>query len=144
MTLVDSVDSCIMLYSYAGFPEKGWSLIKKSHDVELSASANIPTNGYEGSDGERFNVAHQEVDLPSKGNATTSLSLPPDPKPPSLREQRIPGPRINVEPATLEERIGRKHHAMSSLSIVLTLISILVRTLQYIFMSVGSFLVMAR
>jgi len=28
MTLIDSLDSIIMLYSYAGFPERGWKLIR--------------------------------------------------------------------------------------------------------------------
>lgn len=28
MTLIDSLDSIIMLYSYAGFPERGWTLIR--------------------------------------------------------------------------------------------------------------------
>ena len=28
MTLVDSLDSILMLYSYSGFPERGWKIIR--------------------------------------------------------------------------------------------------------------------
>lgn len=33
MTLIDSVDSIIMLYSYSGFPDRSWRLFEKREPV---------------------------------------------------------------------------------------------------------------
>ena len=39
MTLVDSADSILMLYAYAGTPDKGWSLFeKKAHHQSVLSS----------------------------------------------------------------------------------------------------------
>jgi high-affinity nickel-transport protein len=130
MTLVDSIDSCIMLYSYAGIPEEGWSLFKKKSpsNIELPVSADLSITGLEDSDGKRLKKAHQRSDLPPKSNNTaTSLPLLNLERPVSS-DQQISESRVSANSGALQERIRQKQHTMSSLSIILTLISILVCT----------------
>lgn len=43
MTLVDSVDSIIMLYSYAGFPSQGWSIWEKKTFPSQAIGPTEPT-----------------------------------------------------------------------------------------------------
>ena len=41
MTLVDSLDSILMLYSYSGFPERSWKIFAR---VRANEVAGIPLN----------------------------------------------------------------------------------------------------
>jgi len=37
MTLVDSLDSVLVLYSYSGFPEKGWRILESRNDRQAES-----------------------------------------------------------------------------------------------------------
>ena len=39
MTLVDSVDSILMLYSYADFPERGFAIFEKRNSASISSQS---------------------------------------------------------------------------------------------------------
>jgi len=91
MTLIDSLDSILMLYSYTGFPERRFALFVKRGELGLSS---LP--------GETPLVEHE----------------------PDLDEDR---------PEKIETRV--KMNAMSGLSIILTLMSILV-AFRYVLSSV--------
>ncbi|KAF8158908.1 high-affinity nickel-transport protein-domain-containing protein [Mycena galopus ATCC 62051] len=111
MTLIDSADSILMLYSYSGFPERGWAIINRSPKTD--------------------------PDL-EKVQGLVKKSVPPAstavPDPPSSAELGIPlqqqaasekdVPTVNVQPVTQLDQV--KANVMSSLSIVLTLMSIVV------------------
>ena len=114
-----------MLYSYSGFPEKGWSLIEKNapRDPEPLVSA----AGLEDSDGTRHDAVHQELDSPNLANT------PLEPNFLISSGRQIPGPCTDADLAVSQPHIIKKQHVMSSLSIILTLISILVRTILHLF-----------
>lgn len=179
MTLVDSIDSCVMLYSYAGFPEKGWSLLDKKQrggalhvdGVEepgrqsIAGSLEIPEDGESAlvdvssltpasmshrtsNDGSPADIlvivhsSHIESDISAPSRPPSSL-----PRSPSLAS-KAPSRKTAVPPVSsedaeqhvevlddgdenLRDRMEAKKHTMSSLSIVLTLISILVRQISH-------------
>ena len=88
MTLIDSLDSILMLYSYTGFPERKFALF----------------------------VKRDKFESPSSPGATPLVEHEPDPD-----EDR---------PEKIDMRV--KMNAMSGLSIILTLMSILV-AFRYVF-----------
>jgi len=105
MTLVDSIDSILMLYSYTGFPEQGFRLFEPAQDndareQEYSAYREAATSGAAGSsEEEKEPVAVAEVD------ADTTIG---DIRKKAHRELIV------------------KRNMMSGLSIMLTLMSIAV------------------
>ncbi|KAJ7175951.1 NicO-domain-containing protein [Mycena filopes] len=110
MTLIDSADSILMLYSYAGFPEaeRGWALLDRSTtsrplDTEKVELEN-PTP--------RLTVVDAEHQRPSH------LEKPID--------ELEPIPAAPVEAAPQVQQVKAKANIMSGLSIILTLMSILV------------------
>jgi len=106
MTLVDSVDSILMLYSYSGFPECSFTIFSPKLECKASA-AGVPPGTDNSSAKEKENLEviiseatpHEEVNkaLPSE-----------DPNSVLARDTRV---KMNV---------------MSGLSIILTLMSVLV------------------
>lgn len=133
--MVDSIDSCIMLYSYSGFPERGWSLLQKKRltadDIGESASLTITPNS---------DVLDSENNLPSHEIQSSSLddiAASPDdiskvgaiqagPSEP-MNAPSVKQVAVDEEPGDVQQHLINKHHAMSNLSIILTLVSILVR-----------------
>jgi len=106
MTLVDSIDSILMLYSYTGFPEQRFRLFEPAQDndaqeEEYSAYREAATSGAAGSSEEEKKepVAVAEVDAGTR-----------------TREIRKKAQRELIV----------KRNMMSGLSIVLTLMSIVV------------------
>ncbi|KAF8889993.1 high-affinity nickel-transport protein-domain-containing protein [Gymnopilus junonius] len=115
MTLVDSADSIIMLYSYTGFPER--SLLVFSNDREKRATprevhvSNIAS-------------ALDEKEKPSPVQEITAGNID-DPE--KTRAEEVVAESTAVERAGVAERdIRIKMNVMSGLSIILTLMSILV------------------
>jgi high-affinity nickel-transport protein len=128
MTLVDSIDSILMLYSYTGFPERSWILFKsiksdapdllvEKSDVESQREKSTKPEEAQGSD-----VLDSLQQLPAVADTDMSES-------PSVPEQ-LPGTIANTIPLDLDSRTATdtrvKMNVMSGISIILTLMSILV------------------
>lgn len=140
--MIDSVDSIVMLYSYAGFPERGFALFDRNPPLDTEAPQ--PDDATP--------TAHTSPQLvPTLPSSPGPISK--DPSPIASVEEFIAAPlpanntspsssskttkgvtcdgeaNVVVEPVTDEEarRLRRmKRNAMSGLSILLTLMSILV------------------
>ncbi|KAI0643135.1 NicO-domain-containing protein [Trametes meyenii] len=119
MTLVDSLDSIVMLYSYAGFPERGFALFEPRSRVVLPPPATGDTT--------RDAVAPDVVEeLPRE--------LPTAESNTDKKEQTLSMAQKTEEVVTLADADGPvspralrvKDNAMSNLSILLTIMSILV------------------
>lgn len=106
--MIDSADSIIMLYSYAGFPEKSWAIFDRSRSSDAGTAI----------------VSDSHVDEEKGGEATVIASLA-DPSTDGPTIQPSADAHINTEDRT-ETDTRVKMNVMSSLSIVLTLMSILV------------------
>jgi len=119
MTLLDSVDSILMLYSYSGFPERGFSIFEPSREPQPASQ--------------------QSSELQS--NTPPAASCAPDQQtqsPPDTRPKDVQGALsasddversdaasvAHIERMERQERV--KRHLMSGLSIVLTFMSIVV------------------
>lgn len=119
MTLVDSVDSILMLYSYSGFPEKSWALFEKAPETPPRLDV-VPDR-----DNERVNDQAADVTAgptPPDSNANTKIG-------PEQSTSLSSGKHGDVE-TDLNKQVARdtvvKMNVMSGLSIALTLMSILV------------------
>lgn len=119
MTLIDSLDSVIMLYSYAGFPERGWTLIRHKrqkgkrrlpvvhNDQEVEATFEVPQGVDSGALSKKAVIDEQG----GRGSVTA-------------------GANVALAVASEDDEDQRRKHilknnAMSGLSIVLTMISII-------------------
>jgi high-affinity nickel-transport protein len=104
MTLIDSLDSILMLYSYSGFPQRDWKLVEKRAPKPTPQST-------------------PEVPRPSTSvvNYETFRANPQTKK--NSNQEAVGTVDENSEAA---RRLLVKNNMMSGLSIVLTLISILV------------------
>ena len=128
MTLVDSVDSILMLYSYAGFPERSWALF------ERSTRPGAPDTVAEQSIAELQGDKTVESEHLQSLEATLSLETPTDKSEPDSSPSPDQLPTTISNPATpgmnMDSRVvtdtRAKMNVMSGLSIILTLMSILV------------------
>lgn len=131
MTLVDSTDSILMLYSYSGFTERSWTLFEQS---TKSDAPNLVV---------ATSVVEVQRDLPLRPEDTQSLDATAlqktttnksDPESfPSPDHLSSITPNLNATPPVNMNRDSRaasdtraKMNVMSGLSIILTLMSILV------------------
>ncbi|KAA1469899.1 NicO-domain-containing protein [Dentipellis sp. KUC8613] len=143
MTLLDSVDSILMLYSYSGFPERSFALFEAPRPLSpaLVEQAAIP-------EAEGIDAAVPSSPEPSKPRAGLAEELqglqasvdapatPEDPERGSLKscsppeDFAVPSREVNVKVVEVEEHAKKearvKRNMMSGLSIVLTSMSILV------------------
>ncbi|KAK7048451.1 Nickel/cobalt efflux system [Favolaschia claudopus] len=103
MTLVDSADSVLMLYSYSGFPEHTWAIVERTQKTPTD-SENIQ------------DCPDPATASPKQLTETQSQQVSNDPATP-------PPPPVSNE-TTHDLQV--KANVMSGLSIVLTLISIIV------------------
>jgi high-affinity nickel-transport protein len=130
MTLVDSADSVLMLYSYANFPEKGFTIFElrgspgiseassRSSRLEQSAppstSADVQTNAIESLS-------------PSPKHVNTSQPILPDLERHTSNESIRPAEAdYKISPAQQKTLDQAAKNTMSNLSIILTLLSIMV------------------
>lgn len=116
MTLVDTLDSVIMLYSYAGFPERGWKLIRQKRSKgkrrlplvqnvqEFEATPEAPQRADSGALSKTSIINEQN----ERGLATAEANV-----------------ELGVEDEDQQRKRVLKNNAMSGLSIILTIISIL-------------------
>ena len=142
MTLVDSADSILMLYSYAGFPERSLKLFERIPEPESEKSSLIESE-HPASESRNSLSVQSPVDvdldskkgpLPGEGVQTSVIEdvaeLPSHSHVgPSGLETHTSSPLVIPETAKSQEvkrNLLIKENTMSGLSIVLTLISILV------------------
>lgn len=109
MTLIDSADSILMLYSYSGFPERTWAIIDRSMGV-------ADVEKHEGPPEKHSAVLNESERAPSPANVNTGVT-----------EVHLHNDGVDTQSMTQVARDLRvKLNVMSGLSIVLTLMSILV------------------
>lgn len=133
--MVDSIDSCIMLYSYSGFPERGWNLLQTkqlvAEDVDVTEATSLAAPSPQvdildsvnalSSDGSSKDVSSTTPDEISKVDSVQKDS------PETLKAPSVKQIAAAESPTELQKHFANKHHTMSNLSIILTLVSILVR-----------------
>ncbi|KAG6868972.1 hypothetical protein C0993_006494 [Termitomyces sp. T159_Od127] len=110
MTLVDSADSILMLYSYIGFPERGWVLLEKN-----------PPSMPEVQEKDIHEKALEEAPPGPRNEIKTSGGAPV----PVYRDEEaaLPAP---ARDAAFARDTAVKMHVMSGLSVILTIMSVLV------------------
>ena len=134
MTFIDSVDSIVMLYSYAGFPDRKFALVEEVRPIALDTTR---------SSSEDPELLGSPVKSPSVGGAIIPVLPSPLGKTPSASVQELPrltsandlsdDPPLSAREddfdsrnEELQRQLRVKRNAMSGLSIALTLMSILV------------------
>ncbi|KAJ7695647.1 high-affinity nickel-transport protein-domain-containing protein [Mycena rosella] len=110
MTLIDSADSILMLYSYSGFPERTWAILDRKHGDDKPERFPAP-------------VEKPSVQDPSFTGNDPERTLPLADASSSAGTERPVHPRADDQ---LTRDLQVKLNVMSGLSIVLTLMSILV------------------
>ena len=112
MTLIDSLDSVLMLYSYAGFPSDGWRLLEPRAMAE--ARREVATEAA------REDIARRSE--PTAAEVVGEKAVVPEK---AVDLERAAGVVIAVEEST-DRDLRVKRHLMSNLSIILTSMSIIV------------------
>ncbi|TFK74846.1 NicO-domain-containing protein [Pluteus cervinus] len=132
MTLVDSADSILMLYSYAGFPERSWKLFEQPQRPTTSTQ-----------DPEAGGQVTQGAEAQVRGNSPGDTTILPEKaisgegedvkvvqvdgtSTPLENDHDHPSPVPSATSPDLSKDEIVKRNVMSGLSIVLTLMSILV------------------
>lgn len=122
MTLVDSADSILMLYSYAGFLENNWTLFERitESDTISNTATNPPIS------------SHPDLEAPSS-YGSTDMSISKVNHTNNVETNSTNQTAENILPLigdakaeSAKRRLIIKQNTMSMLSITLTLISILV------------------
>ena len=136
MTLIDSSDSILMLYSYSGFPERSFFIFSKSPPERDSQEETIEGHTTTGNDSDTHTgpVPISEIVTDDKsGNAQNDLQDRKDDEKNGLHQEPMdpaqsmtPRPQGHASDSELERDIRVKMNMMSGLSIILTLMSILV------------------
>ncbi|KDQ11070.1 hypothetical protein BOTBODRAFT_190028 [Botryobasidium botryosum FD-172 SS1] len=130
MTLVDSVDSVLMLYSYSGFPERGLALFRRplgTPDQEHGTSAGIDHDLPESSSIQSPSSTQHLANRPPSSPQATPVA-PPGPGAESWSPQdreEAQNTKVNAEIDPTRNKLV-KENTMSGLGIILTLLSILV------------------
>lgn len=125
MTLVDSIDSILMLYSYAGVTEKGLSPLRRLRPGEPERDSKPPTPQA----GSTESVASRHSPSPIQRVVVTTEE---DNASPTKAKQDVKNPELRDvdEEEGIEDDARKasrlKQNTMSKLSIILTLLSILV------------------
>jgi high-affinity nickel-transport protein len=137
MTLIDSLDSILMLYSYSGFPENSWAIFERTASVEDEDEDNralvtqfeteepISSEGQTTSHlGSKATSSIQEISRTDETITETSKPRPLD----SVGDvEADPGLESDTKASVRVARdLQVKRNMMSGLSIILTLMSILV------------------
>ena len=129
MTLVDSVDSILMLYSYAGFPQRSWTLFERS--TRSDAPDMIAEQNIAEVQGDILTKSEslQNLDGTASLQTTTDKSEPESSPSADQLPSTIPNATTPVD-MNMDSRVvidtRAKMNVMSGLSIILTLMSILV------------------
>ena len=127
MTLIDSADSILMLYSYSGFPERSFFVFARSENLETAkehaeiAMSNAPAPQLENVSDDKGGNTVTEIDLQDKKDSDQD-ELPKEP----LNTAQSIVPQGHASDTAMARDICVKMNMMSGLSIILTLMSILV------------------
>ncbi len=122
MTLIDSLDSVIMLYSYAGFPERSFAIFERRPLATSTNPADSPLPGVAQSATRDHLEAAPVAEVPR-----TQDEKPVDEKVVDVVTVTDPEDASESESEAARRRTLRvKHNAMSNLSILLTVMSIMV------------------
>ena len=130
MTLIDSCDSILMLYSYSGFPERSFFIFSKSegipetikeHAGNDTPTVTVPVPKSESVSDNKSRNAENDLQVQERKDDEKN-GLPEDPLDPA---QSI-APQGHASDSAMARDIRVKMNMMSGLSIILTLISILV------------------
>jgi high-affinity nickel-transport protein len=125
MTLVDSVDSILMLYSYSGFPERSWIFFEKSNVPNPVVDPSV----VEAPSDITPKPEHPQMDGTASLQTITDKSEPESSPNPDQQSTTAPNTTtpvdMNMDSRTVTDTRA-KMNVMSGLSIVLTLMSILV------------------
>ena len=137
MTLVDSVDSILMLYSYADFPERGFAIFEKRNSASISSQSSksarseqrmqinyAATNINEQADMIRPASPSHKQPIPSHLNLPDLERNPTNNELADMERQNEFNNGVSVTHQKTLDQAAR--NTMSGLSIVLTLLSILV------------------
>jgi len=124
MTLIDSSDSILMLYSYSGFPERSFFVFAKSEDSDMTKEhvscdiSNVPVPELENiSDEKGGNEGNDPSPQDRKDDDQNEL-----PQEPAQSME----PQGHASDSAMARDVRVKMNVMSGLSIILTLMSILV------------------
>lgn len=120
MTLVDSIDSIIMLYSYAGFPERGFAIFEPRTRAPTFPRTGTPlgpaSDASKGHTTDVAEVVRADIDVkdalerdPEKAGTVDAVDA-----------------RADINEPVHQRTLRVKHNAVSNLSILLTLMSIMV------------------
>ncbi|KAJ7784464.1 NicO-domain-containing protein [Mycena metata] len=122
MTLIDSADSILMLYSYAGFPEssQGWAIRDRKQPLPDAEQRN------ENTDTPVLPTASTEHQEQPQTGSDTKLDVVECPEPEHEPSTNDAAPAATISNARLRKQVNAKANVMSGLSIILTLLSILV------------------
>jgi nickel/cobalt transporter (NiCoT) family protein len=132
MTLIDSTDSIVMLYSYAGFPTNGWRLFEQPQDDAVQREREAATNEIAAmaNDSTALNIASSSV---VRGPVEANIR---DPEKAEIKAadtavavaaaNAVVNEKEEVEPPTMTVNLRVKRHLMSNLSVLLTAMSIVV------------------
>lgn len=131
MTLIDSVDSIIMLYSYSGFPDRSFRLFERRITIETQnlEDTELTETGH--------STPNKSPTPPDGINQVPVLDVFEDPGSPSSDFKKDNDVTVEIDQDGVElgkldsaDEVARlmrvKRNAMSGLSILLTLMSILV------------------
>ncbi|KAG6335565.1 hypothetical protein ID866_3528, partial [Astraeus odoratus] len=120
MTLVDSLDSVLMLYSYAGFAEQSWKIFEQTQPV----NEDRPTeNDHEPS---VLSMVNPPDVATQTGEKSAAIEHPSHQVNPSPSDTEGPLDSAHTAGQCEDDRVARvKRHTMSNLSIILTTMSIL-------------------
>lgn len=129
MTLIDSLDSIIMLYSYAGFPERSFAIFELRHYPDRGSPRVSESSPYDPS-----RVPFESGGLDAIGSAVVDLEdclePAPDPVKKPTGNARDEGAVVIVagedDAPEYRRTMHTKRSAMSNLSIILTTMSIVV------------------
>ncbi|KAH8104710.1 NicO-domain-containing protein [Cristinia sonorae] len=130
MTLVDSIDSVVMLYSYSGFPERSFAIFEPRKPAAPSLPPITPTSPSNPLESPLPSPATSMPFLTATRPASQTIEADYDePVSPKLKNAKDPEVHVLLEPIE-DEQVKRdmrvKRNAMSGLSVILTLMSILV------------------
>lgn len=129
MTLIDSVDSIVMLYSYSNFAERSFVIFDRRAGLLATEKPQVPPDTNCAPE-RHASAAFQQHD--SKQEAVTDFTIEELPVMPGSNAdvEKAIAHEISVEAIVVNEKTVRdlrlKRNTMSGLSIILTFMSILV------------------
>jgi len=138
MTLIDSIDSVLMLYSYTGFPEQRFRLFEPAQENEhpeqessayreaaatRGSAVQLPPRSQSG--GQNDERRHSPTEVPPTLVQPSGQGAPPEGEPAKVLAEDGDALVSDIRKKARKELIV-KRNMMSGLSIVLTLMSIIV------------------